>query len=109
MIEDLLAELALDGWTVSWAFQFAPDHWRVSIIQIDWLNYNGCDQPNYKVSHCADASTFQAALEDAILRRNDARFIEGSKCTYILEPSRPLNLVKALGLHLRQPKLDRRI
>jgi hypothetical protein len=107
VIESLLADLADSGWTLSWAFQFAHDHWRVSIIQrFEW---NSLDQPDLLISHCADAPSFAEALEDAMLRRNEAEFIAGSKCTCANEPSKPTNLLQALGLHIRQPKIDRRI
>jgi hypothetical protein len=106
VIEDLLIELSNDGWSVSWAFQFAPDHWRVSII-----HHSDIGEPSGTyVSFCADAPTFAEALEDAILRRNDNPLcVPSADPTWIPETPTSTNLLTALGLHIRQPKIDRRI
>jgi hypothetical protein len=93
-IEELLTDLTDSGWTVSWAFQYAPNEWRCTIIRTcDW---NGYDQPDHYVAHCAFAPTFAEALEDAMCKRNDAEFIEGNKLEYALEPNK--SLVDLLGL-----------
>jgi hypothetical protein len=106
MIEDLLTELSASGWTISWAFQFAPDHWRVSIIHHSDIG----ESSGTYTSFCADAPTFAEALEDAILRRNEAEFTPTPMPEYTLESTtRPTNLLTALGLHIRLPKIDRRI
>lgn len=96
MIEDLLTELADIGWTVSWAFQFEPDHWRVSICQLG--EWNGYDQPDYRISHCADAPTFAEALEDAMAHRNDAVWQAGQKISTTSEPDAPTFTLASLGL-----------
>lgn len=97
MLESLLADLAASGWTISWAFQFAPNHWRVSIIHQTQV---GEPQGSY-ISHCADAPTFAEALEDAILRRNDAEFVEDQQSIHTLEPTK--SLIDALGLKPKPP------
>jgi len=92
VIEDLLDELADIGWTVSWAFQFEPDHWRVSILK----------QVSDRVyfSHCADAPTFAEALEDAMSKISDATYELAVPTGYVLEQDKtqPINLLLALGL-----------
>lgn len=105
MIEDLLSELADSGWTISWAFQYAQDEWRVSIIKTE--DWNGYDQPDYRVAHCAFAPTFAEALEDAMCKRNDAEFVEGSKIAYALEPTKSLIDVLGLAPKPTQPILRR--
>lgn len=101
MLEDLLAELDEIGWTVSWAFQFQPNHWRVSILkQIDEKVY---------YAHCADAPTFAEALEDAISKIGDAQVELITQVTISAEPkTAPFNLLKAIGL-AKQPPIIRRI
>lgn len=107
MIESLLAELDTFGWTISWAFQFAPDHWRMSITKISY--WNGYDQPDYYVTHCADAASFAEALEDCMSKLADAEFVEGAKVDHSNEPTpKPQNLLLALGL-LKPIKIERRI
>jgi hypothetical protein len=109
MIEDLLSDLASSGWTLSWAFQYAPSEWRVSIIHQDDIGRQW-DQPSIYLSHCASAPTFAEALEDAMLRRNEAEFMQGHDNTYggmALAPA-PTNLLQALGL-VKPMKIDRRI
>lgn len=105
MIEDLLNDLASSGWTISWAFQFAPDHWRVSII-----HHSDIGEPSGTyLSHCADAPTFHDALEDAMCRRNDAIFTPTTEPTGIIEkPPTLSDLLKALPSHKPRP-IDRRI
>lgn len=92
MIEDLLTELADIGWTVSWAFQFEPNHWRVSIMH----------QVSDKIafSHCADAPTFAEALEDAMSKISEATYELAVPTGYVLEQDKtaPVNLLLALGL-----------
>lgn len=100
MIEDLLADLAASGWKLSWAFQFAPNHWRVCITHEHY--WNGYDQPDYHYTDCADAPSFAEALEDAMAKRNDAIFVEGAKVEYALEPQQ--SLAKALGLDKPKPQ-----
>lgn len=106
MIESLLTDLAASGWKLSWAFQFAPDHWRVSIIYV--LEWNGYDQPDIYHSHCADAPSLAEAIEDAMSKRAEAEFVEGSKQRYSLEPkAERIDLVTALGL--RSVPIKRRV
>src|SRR5688572_14773893 len=57
MLEDLLSEISSAGWTVSWAFQFSPNHWRVSLCR--------SSSDGTEFLHCADAPTFALALETA--------------------------------------------
>ncbi len=107
MIEDLLSDLAASGWKLSWAFQFSPNHWRVTITRDDY--WNGCDQPAYHYSDCADAPSFAEALEDAMAKRNEAIFVESSPTVCSNEPghldSNPqFDLVTAMGLHTKPAK-----
>ncbi len=98
MIEDLLTELSASGWTISWAYQYAPNEWRVSIVhELEW---NSRDQPDYYHAHCAFAPTFAEALEDAMSKRAEAEFEEGSKISHTTEPPKG-NLLSQLSLFLR--------
>mgnify|MGYP001569753729 CR=1 FL=1 len=102
MIEDLLAELADIGWTVSWAFQFEPNHWRVSILkQLDDRVY---------FSHCAAAPTFAEALEDAMSKISDATYELAVPSGFVIEQNKtqPVNLLLALGL-AKPVKIIRRL
>lgn len=102
MIESLLSELSATGWRLSWAFQFADGHWRASIIYI--LEWNGYDQPDIYLAHCADAPSLAEAIEDAMSKRAEAEFLEGSKQRYSLEPKpEKVDLVSALGLRNTTP------
>lgn len=110
MLEELLAELASSGWTISWAFQFAPDHWRMSIIRQTDV---GAEQGTY-TTHCAIAPTFAGALEDCLANRNEAEFIAEQRSLGLIDKSKPLSLdkldLKKLGLVTRkQSKVERRI
>lgn len=110
MLDELLAELASSGWTISWAFQYAPDEWRMSIIRYADV---GAEQGTY-VSHCAIASTFADALEDCLANRNEAEFVAEQQSLGLIDKSKPLSLdkldLKKLGLVTRkQPKVERRI
>ncbi len=100
-IESLLADLAESGWKLSWAFQFAPNHWRVTITRDDY--WNGYDQPDYHYTDCADAPTFADALEDAMCKRNEAVFVKGSKAIGEIAPS--LSFATLLP---KQPTIRRR-
>jgi hypothetical protein len=105
VIEDLLTELSDSGWTLSWAFQFAPDHWRVSIIHHSDIG----EPPGHYTSFCADAPSFAEALEDAMLRRNDSpQWTPTQDREWHPETPRPTNLLQALGL-VKPVKVDRRI
>ena len=102
MIEDLLTELADCGWTLSWAFQFEPSHWRVSIMkQLDTKIY---------FSHCADAPSFAEALEDAMSKISEAQEELVVPTTYTIEnpKSAPLNLMQTLGLARPSARIARR-
>jgi hypothetical protein len=105
MIETLLNDLANSGWTISWAFQFAPDHWRVSIIQYTDVG----ETSGHYISFCADAPTFAEALEDAILRRNDNSLWEPTPETTWTPDTTPRNLLEALGLRPAPVKIERRL
>lgn len=84
MIESLLADLSALGWTISWAYQHSPDHWRVSIIKTE--SWNGYDQPAYHVSHCADAPSLAEAIEDAMSKMVDAEYVPSRPCMASKEP-----------------------
>lgn len=103
MLEDLLHELSSSGWQLSWAFQFSSGHWRASIIHV--LEWNGYDQPDIYHAHCADAPSLYEAIEDAMSKREDAEFIEGTKVNHSREPK--VDLVSALGL--RSAPIKRRV
>lgn len=94
MVEDLLAELAEVGWTLSWAFQFEAGHWRVSILkQVDEKVY---------FSHCADAPSFGEALEDAMSKISEASYELAVPVSFKMEPkTAPYNLLQAIGLAAR--------
>lgn len=93
MLETLLADLDAEGWTISWAFQFAPNHWRMSIIRIEDV---GEAQGTY-ISHCADAPSFAEALEDCFAKRNDAEWEENSPVTFAGASSKSLDLSTLLA------------
>lgn len=102
LIESLLEELSSSGWHLSWAFQFAEGHWRVSIIHV--LECNGYDQPDLYHVHCADAPSLAEAIEDAMSKRAEAEFVEGNKQRYSLEPKpEKVDLVSTLGLRNATP------
>lgn len=90
MLEELLNELSASGWTVSWAFQFAPNHWRVSIMKPV--------EDGDLLSHCADAPSFREALEDAMAGIANAEFVEEHERTYEIDKSKPMSLARALGI-----------
>lgn len=99
MIESLLNELSALGWTVSWAFQFEPNHWRISIIHyVD---------DKVHLSSCADAPTFAEALEDAMSRMADAEIEDIEKPSFAKEPKVSGSLIAALGL--RSAPIRRRV
>ncbi len=107
MIESLLIDLALSGWTISWAFQFAPDHWRVSII-----HHSDIGEPvGTYVSYCADGPSFATALEDAILHRNDhPTFIPAHPLDWSADgPSTPASLLDLLNLRPPTQPFPRRL
>lgn len=105
-LEFLLTELADAGWTISWAFQFSPNEWRLSIIHEEDIS---AEQGTY-ISSCASAPTFREALEDAMSRMHEAEYEEGRKsglyAGVILEPKRP-SLLSALGFKSNQQPLRR--
>ena len=110
MIEELLAELVSSGWTISWAFQYAPDEWRMSIIRCADV---GAEQGTY-VSHCANASTFANALEDCLANRAEAEFVAEQRSLGIINKTKPLSPnkldLKKLGLVSQtHVKIERRI
>ena len=105
MISDLLDDLTTSGWTISWAFQFSADEWRMSIIREADI---GAEQGTY-LSHCASAPSFESALEDCLPKRNDAEFTPSEAPTWSIdtapEPKLDLSL---LGLRPKV-KIERRI
>lgn len=103
MIESLLAELSDSGWTISWAFQFAPNQWRLSIIREEDV---GEAQGTY-TSSCADAPSFAEALEDAMSRMNEAEFKAAVKQGYFEEKPKG-SLLSQLGL-LKPETFERRM
>lgn len=103
MIESLLSELSASGWTISWAFQFAPSEWRLSIIHEEDV---GAMQGTY-ISSCASAPTFAEALEDAMSKMNEAEFESAVKQGYAAEKSKG-SLLEVLGLKKEQ-RFDRRV
>lgn len=110
MLEELLAELASSGWTISWAFQYAPNEWRMSICREADV---GAEQGTY-VTHCAIASTFAGALEDCLANRNEAEFVAEQRSLGLIDKTKPLSFdkldLKKLGLVSRTPvKIERRI
>lgn len=104
ILSDLLAELTTSGWTISWAFQYAPDEWRMTIIREADV---GAEQGTY-TSHCAIAPTFHSALEDCLTKRNDATFEPTPATNGIIDKSKPKSFLDAIGLQTK-PKVERRI
>lgn len=102
MIESLLAELSDTGWTISWAFQYAPSEWRMSIIREEDV---GAVQGSY-LSACAFAPSFAEALEDCLSKRAEAEFLPAPDQSFANEP-RPTSLIAALGL--RSTPIRRRV
>lgn len=102
MIEDLLSELSSLGWTISWAFQYAPSEWRMSIIREEDV---GAAQGSY-ISSCAFAPTFAEALEDCLSKRADAKWEAAPKSLAQAEPKLDL---QSLGLGRPKPRIERRI
>lgn len=104
MIESLLSELSALGWTISWAFQFEQDHWRVSLIHYEDI---GTDQQTY-TAHCADAPTLASAIEDAISKIAEAEVSIVAQPNSLVEPRQPkIDLASALGL--RSAPIRRRV
>lgn len=102
-LESLLSELSASGWTISWAFQFAPSEWRLSIIHEEDI---GEAQGTY-ISSCASAPTFAEALEDAMSKMNEAEFESAVKQGYVAEKPKG-SLLEALGLKKEQ-RFERRV
>lgn len=96
-IESLFAEIESAGWTVSWAFQFQPGHWRVSILREDGAANT--------FRHCADAPTFALALEYAFIRGEEFT-TEDEPPTYSLAPKQ--DLLATLGLGGPKERIERR-
>ncbi len=104
LIDALLTDLAASGWTISWAFQYAPQEWRVTIIKTE--AWNGYDQPDYRFAHCAFANTFADALEDAMCKRNEATFFKSTETNYEMAPKLDItSLFKASA----KPHIARRL
>ena len=83
-VDELLQELASTGWTVSWAFQYAANDWRASIIRDEDV---GGEQGTYQ-AHCACAHSLAEALEDCISKRTEAEWEAAEKVNGTQEPSR---------------------
>lgn len=96
-IESLLTDLESSGWTVSWAFQFAPGHWRVSILRED-------GEANI-FRHCADAPTFALALEYAYIQGEELTTTDAPP-TYTIAPRS--DLLSVLGLGTAKERIERR-
>lgn len=103
MIEDLLIDLAESDWTISWAFQYSPGEWRMSIIREEDI---GAEQGSY-LAHCAFAPTFAEALEDCLSKRAEAQWEPSTPITWAQEPKPMQNLIAALGL--RSAPIRRRV
>lgn len=101
MIEDLLTELSATGWTISWAFQYAPSEWRMSIIREEDI---GAQQGSYTTA-CAFAPTFAEALEECLSKRAEAEFQPVNVIAFTKEPK--ADLASALGL--RSAPIKRRV
>lgn len=99
MIESLLEELSSSGWTISWAFQYAPSEWRMSIIREEDV---GGEQGTY-ISSCAFAPTFAEALEDCLSNRAEAEWEAAYKQTWTQAPKPTGSLIEALGLRNATP------
>lgn len=102
-LNEILAELTALGWTISWAFQFEPNHWRVSLCKQSDI---GEPQGTY-INHCADAPTLAEAIEDALCRRNDAEFEQTVETGFTIEPT--TSPLANLRLAPAKPPIVRRI
>lgn len=107
MLEDLLDELSSIGWTISWAFQYSPGEWRLTIIREEDI---GAESGTYFVS-CAFAPTFREALEDAMGRINEAEYEAAQKSGLYagaaLPKPKPSSLLSTLGFKSTQQPLRR--
>lgn len=105
-LQEILDDLTASGWTISWAFQYAPNEWRMSIIREADV---GAEQGTY-TTHCAFASSFQSALEDCLAKRNDALFEPNVESIGTIDNTPiPTRLdLSALGLR-KTIKVERRI
>lgn len=103
MLESLLQDLADTGWTVSWAFQYSPGEWRMSIIREEDI---GAERGSY-LSCCAFAPTFSEALENCLSKRAEAQWEPSQPITWAQEPKPSSNLIAALGL--RSAPIRRRV
>lgn len=106
-LESLLNELSSAGWTISWAFQYAPYEWRLSIIHEEDI---GQAQGTY-ISSCASAPSFREALEDAMSRMHEAEYEEAQKSGLYagaaLPKPKPSSLLSQLGFKSTQQPLRR--
>ena len=96
-LESLLDEIADAGWTVSWAFQFEPSHWRVSLINLE----------GNELKACADAPTFSEALENAFAAMVEK--IAPQETMGSIDSSPEPSLVQKLGLLSKPEPIKRRV
>jgi hypothetical protein len=82
-VDDLLTELSETGWQISWLFQFAPDHWRCSLV----CPAADPDSDSHLLKSCADAPTLASAIEDAMHAM--AEKLEPSSVEWSIDISRP--------------------
>jgi hypothetical protein len=105
MIEDLLTDLAASGWTISWAYQWGPSHWRMSIIREEDV---GEAQGTY-LTHCVDAPSFAEALEDCMSKLAEAEFEPKATQNFTIEAPKA-SLADLISANLRpSPPIRRRV
>lgn len=100
MIDTLLTELAEAGWLLNNCYQVDAALWRVSLRKPfgdggEWY------------SSWAEGPTLLEALEDCMMKLNDAEFVEAQEITFGASlPEPKISLSQRLGLRL---KVERRI
>lgn len=90
-LEDLLAEIEEAGWTLSWAYQYAPDQWRASLINAS----------ETELKACAYAPTFREALENAWAAAIEA--LEASEVSFSIDDTKSTRALDALVARLAKP------
>ena len=98
-MDELLADLATQGWLVNNCYQSDAHLWRISLRRPtpngDWF------------SDWAEGATMSDALTECMSKLLDAEFVLDAPITYSLEPNQ--SLIQVLGLiHRPLPPLKRR-
>jgi len=88
----LLAILEASDWTISWAYQYGHEEWRMCLIRrVDV----GAEQGTYVV-HVAFAPSFAEALEECLELRDRAEFEADRPQGYEVIDDRPNNILQQI-------------